>query len=75
MKKATMISHTSSTVVEPKLMLLTLDSKDPLECSLHTLPKQLYREFKHVFGSKYLETTYKTEGDNECECQILAIPN
>jgi len=39
-----------------------------LECSVHTLPKQLLREFKHVFGDQYLF------GPNGGERDLLAIP-
>jgi hypothetical protein len=53
------------TIVEPRLAAChrkgnnnnsatTLDKDNPLECSLHTLPKQLLGEFHHVFGDKHL---------------------
>jgi len=34
---------------------LTGTKDDPIECSVHTLPKPLIREFLHVFGEKYHE--------------------
>jgi len=44
----------SSTIVEPRLACRSGKREDPIECSLHVLPKQLLREFQHVFGDKYL---------------------
>ena len=49
-----MASSTASTLVPPRLLSRTLNSTDSLEVSLHTLPKQLLREFRHVFRDEYL---------------------
>ncbi len=65
----------SSTVVEPRLACRSGKQNDPIECSLHTLPKPLMREFKHVFGEKYLRG--ESDGDvsmNDSDIEILAIP-
>ena len=54
----------SSTLVEPRLACRSGKRDDPIECSLHVLPKQLLREFKHVFGEKYLrEQEEDPDGD------------
>ena len=47
-------SATASTLVPPRLLSRTSNSTDSLEVSLHTLPKQLLREFRHVFRDEYL---------------------
>ena len=60
----------SSTIVEPRLACRSGKQNDPIECSLHTLPKPLMREFKHVFAEKYLNAE-TTMGE---EVEILAIP-
>jgi len=55
-----------------------------LECSLHTLPKPLLREFTHVFGHKYKERhafywdrrnnqNTQEEEEEEEELELLAI--
>ena len=59
----------SSTIVEPRLACRSGNKADPIECSLHTLPKPLVREFQHIFAEKYLQGT--TENNN---MEILAIP-
>lgn len=60
----------SSTIVEPRLACRSGKQNDPIECSLHTLPKPLMREFKHVFAEKYLNGDTSMGGVVE----ILAIP-
>lgn len=47
-------SATASTLVPPRLLSRTPNSTDSIEVSLHTLPKQLLREFRHVFRDEYL---------------------
>ena len=47
-------TSTASTLVPPRLLSRTANSTDSLEVSLHTLPKQLLREFRHVFRDEYL---------------------
>lgn len=49
-----------STIVEPRLACRLGKTEDPIECSLHTLPKPLIREFQHVFGEKYLVESLST---------------
>lgn len=72
-----------STIVEPRLACRRGIKEDPIECSLHTLPKPLLREFQHVFAEKYLEfngddavmmdtTTYNATPQSNLE--LLAIP-
>lgn len=57
-------STTSSTLVSPHILYLpdlapaspaTKKYNNPLECSVHSLPKQLLREFKHVFRGEWRE--------------------
>ncbi|KAL3895521.1 MAG: hypothetical protein SGARI_007426, partial [Bacillariaceae sp.] len=65
-----------STIVEPRLACRRGMKEDPIECSLHTLPKPLLREFQHVFGEKYLEDS--SDGNNttmmDTSLELLAIP-
>lgn len=49
-----------SIIVEPRLACRLGKTEDPIECSLHTLPKPLIREFQHVFGEKYLVESLST---------------
>jgi hypothetical protein len=44
-----------------------------LEVSVHTLPKNLQREFKHVFPEENLEF-HNNNYRNEPDCEYLAIP-
>mmetsp|Transcript_5118 Transcript_5118/g.7787 ORF Transcript_5118/g.7787 Transcript_5118/m.7787 type:complete len:191 (+) Transcript_5118:174-746(+) len=67
-----MASVTSSTLVPPTLVCQTPGSQDALECSIHTLPKPLLREFSHVFGSNYL--TFDNINNAAANKEILAIP-
>ena len=53
-----------STIVEPRLACRSGRKEDPIECSLHTLPKPLVREFQHVFGDKYLSSNRNGDGDD-----------
>ena len=58
-------SSSSSSVDDPNQDSKTNDMSDDeqqheIECSVHTLPKQLLREFRHVFGEKYLLDTTTT---------------
>ena len=46
--------NNSSIILEPKLAARSQRKDDPLEVSLHTLPKPLLREFRHVFAENYL---------------------
>lgn len=64
--------QTSSTLWGPKLLHKTRDSEneDPIEISVHTLPKPLQREFQHVFNESNLPFEMNTDSNAE----ILAIP-
>jgi hypothetical protein len=67
---------TSSTVLPTRLLVEHLGSNDALECSVHNLPKQLLREFRHVFQDEYLkplETNVAMTNINE-EMVLIAIP-
>lgn len=64
-----MATYTASTLLPPKLVSKVENSGDALECSVHTLPKQLSREFHHVFAHKYLETSRPGQF-----LELLAIP-
>ena len=44
----------SSTLLPPRVLVQEKDSSDGIECSIHSLPKPLLREFRHVFGDEYL---------------------
>jgi hypothetical protein len=57
---------TSSTLLPPRLLSQKEGSSDGLECSVHTLPKPLMREFHHVFGDQYLHVGAGGE--------LLAVP-
>lgn len=65
----TMAAYPASTLLPPKLVSRVKDSGDALECSVHTLPKQLQREFHHVFAYTYLDTSRPGE-----PLELLAIP-
>lgn len=78
-------AYTSSTVVKPRELARKQGSDDGLECSIHTLPKPLLREFRHVFGDQYLktasqfpncsnETTSDAPPDSRLAPELLAIP-
>ena len=51
-------SSSNSVILQPKLLVVNIGSsnidQNEIECSMHTLPKPLLREFGHVFGEKYL---------------------
>ena len=63
----------SSTLMAPRLLSKTKDSGDALECSVHTLPKPLVREFHHVFAEKYLKKS-QPAGSATVPLDLLAIP-
>lgn len=69
----------SSTLLEPKLAARAGKRDDPIECSVHTLPKPLMREFRHVFGEKYQQDmmdsdTNMRDDDDDGGLELLAIP-
>lgn len=67
--------RTTSTILEPKLACQVGKRDHPIECSVHTLPKALMREFLHVFGERYLQVVDSTmQQDKDNGMEILAIP-
>ena len=62
-------TNTSSTLLAPRLVVQKQGLSDSLECSVHTLPKPLLREFQHVFGDQY-----KRNVPTHYSLQLLAIP-
>ncbi len=46
---------TVSTLLPPRILVQRRGSGDGIECSVHTLPKMLLREFRHVFQDSYLK--------------------
>lgn len=60
----------ASTLVPPRLVTRNPSSTDAIEVSVHTLPKQLQREFHHVFSEKYLDQS-RPGGE---QLELLAIP-
>lgn len=62
--------QTSSMLTPPRLLTRGSNFSDVLEVSVHTLPKQLQREFQHVFAEKYLDQS-RPGGE---ELELLAIP-
>jgi hypothetical protein len=71
-----------STIVEPKLACRAGKKEDPIEVSLHTLPKPLLREFQHVFQEKYLSgddymmttTMIDPSSSSQTPPELLALP-
>ena len=59
-----------SIILPPRLAVRPSRKDDPLECSVHTLPRPLLREFHHVFGEKYLQDM-PIQGE---QFELLAIP-
>ena len=62
-----------STILEPRMACRFGKTEDPIECSLHILPKQLQREFQHVFGDKYLDIKERTDNAYGQQDQIIII--
>lgn len=75
------MAPSASTIIKPRLACRSGKTEDPIECSLHTLPKPLMREFQHVFGEKYLTTTDECYGqqrdnsDGDGDCSMMGISN
>jgi hypothetical protein len=65
---------TSSTILEPQLASQAGKRDNPIECSVHTLPKPLMKEFLHVFGETYLPDRMQEEENNDHDMELLAIP-
>ena len=67
--------RTPSMIAAPRLLAQRQESDDGLECSVHTLPKPLLREFRHVFGDKYLSPAEdRGIGLDSNSSKLLAIP-
>ena len=68
---------TSSTVLQPRLVLLNKENTDNnIECSIHTLPKPLYREFRHIFPSIEADDTvqlYAIATNQKAKHDLVAI--
>lgn len=64
------MTSTASTLLAPRLAGKT---DDPIECSVHTLPKPLLREFRHVFGEVYLQDMNANAMSGDV-LELLAIP-
>ena len=64
-----MTTVNASTLLPPRMMTGG-STCDGIECSVHSLPKPLMREFRHVFSDKYLITDGRVEGGLE----LLALP-
>lgn len=62
------MSAPPSTILPPRLLAKDPNSDNGVEVSVHSLPKQLMREFRHVFGDKYLAN------NNDAGAELLAIP-
>ena len=60
--------------VEPTLKVLKNESNNSLECSVHSLPKPLVREFRHVFGDRYLKRPGRDYSGSGEAFVLLAIP-
>ena len=72
----------TSTIVAPRILVQSEGSNDGVECSVHTLPKPLLREFRHVFQDTYLRrpevtemdtSTAEEEGNNNLNPQLVLI--
>ena len=63
-------NYNSSTLLPPRLIQLDPSVSESIECSVHTLPKPLLREFRHVFGSLHENDL----ADMQQQPQLLAIP-
>jgi hypothetical protein len=63
--------QTASTLWGPILLTKVEKSDDALEVSLHTLPKQLLREFHHVFDEGNIQIQSRS---GHAEPALLAIP-
>jgi hypothetical protein len=49
-------------------------NSDFVECSVHTLPKTLLREFSHVFDERHKEFQSDVMTDSDAALELLAIP-
>lgn len=61
-------------LLAPMLANLACKRDDPIECSVHTLPKPLIREFHHVFGDRYHDDVVVPNEDGNHRMELLAVP-
>jgi hypothetical protein len=83
-KMLTETEGTTSSMILPTRILVQKDgSSDGIECSAHTMPKPLQREFRHVFGDSIcfpiatdssLTPLWPVDNNLQDKCEILAIP-
>jgi len=71
--------QTSSTLWGPTLLKQSHASTDAIEVSVHTLPRPLHREFRHVFDERNLrldgiDNRNSGSGNNNACAEFLAIP-
>lgn len=65
----------SSTLLPPRLVSKIQDSGDAIECSVHSLPKTIEKEFHHVFAEKYLQPSRRQARSRALvPLCLLAIP-
>jgi hypothetical protein len=64
-------SSTHITLLPPRLITKVSGSSDAIECSVHSLPKSLQREFHHVFGVSYIMSSTPSLSTN---ISLWAIP-
>lgn len=65
----------SSTLWGPKPVTIMENSSDFLECSVHTLPKALLREFSHVFDERHTDFQSDVMVESDAALELLAIPS
>jgi len=63
-----------STLVSPRILCKVIGSGDGLECSVHSLPKKLLREFRHVFGDEYVNAPCVPGDTNAGPLHLIAVP-
>lgn len=68
------MAASSSTLVPPRLLCVNANNPiDNIECSIHTLPKPLMREYEHVFGDNYLEG-FEAANAARDDVKLFAVP-
>jgi len=64
----------SSVLLPPRILKLSESSLNGIECSIHTHPKALEREFRHVFGDEYLKRPLHSSDSSQKSLELIAIP-
>mmetsp|Transcript_24107 Transcript_24107/g.37195 ORF Transcript_24107/g.37195 Transcript_24107/m.37195 type:complete len:194 (+) Transcript_24107:178-759(+) len=68
------MAESGSTLVPPRLLYVNANNPmDDIECSIHTLPKPLAREFEHVFGDNYL-LGFEAANAARDDVKVFAVP-